>query len=174
MLTGIAHLWLFDSSINPAPTELYGESIGPPNALQGDNSNNKTWFQGHFVDPQTAKQLTLVGVPSKDPPKVHGCMIAEHDTPSYFDLYLCEKAQIAFCAFGVKRHGSGDAMELESGKLTPHRPACAEVKDIRFSTTRMISGDRAQKHLAKYAPSALDAYKGGGDAVVCLGALSIR
>ncbi|KAJ2596100.1 hypothetical protein EV177_008003 [Coemansia sp. RSA 1804] len=142
-------------------------------------------------------------------------MIGEHSRPAFYDIYFCQSSKeppasaVAFSALGVERRcGSGDAMELEfpppsavgeggtGGGELPSVSASvplSSLERLRFSTTRMIAGERAWAHLEKYAPAALQLYSrpqrsapaspsssSGADspaasdsAVVCLGAMML-
>ncbi|KAJ2401818.1 hypothetical protein GGI23_001138 [Coemansia sp. RSA 2559] len=175
MISGFAQLWLIDCGSVPAPTDLHGKAVGPPQ----EPDEAKTWFQGHLVT--KAEQYAILGVPSLHKPPVHGCMVGEHSMPSFYDIYFCQSGKdgVAFCALGVERHsGSGDAVELDfpGPSVTGRSPADAaqDLTRLRFSTTKMISGERARIHLEKYAPDALQLCKGpaaSADFVVCLGAM---
>ncbi|KAJ2655506.1 hypothetical protein IWW48_005509 [Coemansia sp. RSA 1200] len=172
------------------------------------------WFQGHLLttsagNQQQKQQYSVLGVPSMQKPEIHSCMIGEHSKPAFYDIYFCqsdkETASIAFSALGVERHcGSGDAMELEfpapsavgeggggGGGGQPSVSASASLslsslERLRFSTTRMIAGERARTHLEKYAPAALllynhqrsspssaDSSAASDNAIVCLGAMML-
>ncbi|KAJ2642125.1 hypothetical protein GGH99_008789, partial [Coemansia sp. RSA 1285] len=176
------------------------------------------WFQGHLLASSAGsqqEQYSVLGVPSMQKPELHGCMIGEHSRPAFYDIYFCQSSKeppasaVAFSALGVERRcGSGDAMELEfpppsavgeggtGGGELPSVSASvplSSLERLRFSTTRMIAGERAWAHLEKYAPAALQLYSrpqrsapaspsssSGADspaasdsAVVCLGAMML-
>ncbi|KAJ2511422.1 hypothetical protein H4217_007391 [Coemansia sp. RSA 1939] len=216
MISGFAHLWLIDCASVPAPTVLHGQTIGPPRKAEKEESEAEAarWFQGHLLASSAEnqqEQYSVLGVPSMQKPEIHGCMIGEHSKPAFYDIYFCQSGKeaasaVAFSALGVERHcGSGDAMELEfpppsavgegtEGELPSVSASLplSSLERLRFSTTRMIAGERARAHLEKYAPAALQLYNrpqrsapassssSGADspaasdnAVVCLGAMML-
>ncbi|KAJ2713377.1 hypothetical protein H4R19_002281 [Coemansia spiralis] len=181
VLSGIVHLWSFRCADTPPPTELAGVQIQPAAPKATDPP---TWFQGHIFPSQQRgeQQHALLGVPAAQPPHIHGCMVSEHDRPMYYDVYIADYAAgsvaIAGKATNVARSsGSGDAVELtldsstETATLAGSAP---RVHELRLSTTRLLSGDRATHHLQKYAPDALALYNHDTtDIVVCLGVISM-
>ncbi|KAJ2753844.1 hypothetical protein GGI19_002844 [Coemansia pectinata] len=195
MLSGFVHLWLFDAAAVPPPREICGEHIGGPleAATSEQHSHGApaatTWFQGHILPVSAQTQYTLTGVPALHPPPIHGCMVSEHDTPTYYDIYISEYHAdgpvVKYCGINVERSGgSGDAIELrlEGGSQIPVErcPNAHMAKQLKLSTTKMVTGERARSHLEKYAPDALGIYtdiakSGGSDTmVVCLGVTSLN
>ncbi|KAJ2810222.1 hypothetical protein H4S07_002791 [Coemansia furcata] len=195
MLSGFVHLWLFDVAAVPPPKELGGKNCGaPPEATTCERHSHDapaatTWFQGHILAGSGQGQYTLTGVPALHPPPIHGCMISDHDTPTYYDIYISEYHAdgpvVKYCAINVERSGgSGDAVELrlEDGSQVPvERHSGAHMaRQLKLSTTKMVTGERARSHLEKYAPDALSVYadtagNGGDDMmVVCLGVVSLK
>ncbi|KAJ2015691.1 hypothetical protein GGI03_006876 [Coemansia sp. RSA 2337] len=190
MLSGFVHLWLFDVAAVPPPSEIDGRHIGaPPEATTSEQHSHgaptaSTWFQGHILTVSADTQYTLTGVPALHPPPIHGCMVSEHDTPTYYDIYISEYHAdgpvVKYCAINVERSGgSGDAVELrlEDGSQVERCPNAHMAKQLKLSTTKMVTGERARSHLEKYAPDALSTYTdiaGGSDSmVVCLGVISL-
>ncbi|KAJ2742676.1 hypothetical protein GGI20_004317 [Coemansia sp. BCRC 34301] len=194
MLSGFVHLWLFDVAALTPPGEVVGEHTGAqPEAKAHEHHSHgapaaTTWFQGHILAGSAAKsQLTLTGVPAANPPPIHGCMVSDHDTPTFYDVYISEYCAggpvVKYCAINVERSGgSGDAVELrlENGSqehVTQHSSAHM-LKRLKLSTTKMVSGERARSHLEKYAPGVLSVYAdiaGSSSAeamVVCLGVIT--
>ncbi|KAJ2910773.1 hypothetical protein GGI21_000514 [Coemansia aciculifera] len=193
MLSGFVHLWLYDVATVPPPKEAICESAGThsntaSHAHHGHDHEAPaatTWFQGHILTGSTAEkvQFILTGVPAANPPHIHGCMVSEHDTPTFYDIFISEycadKPVVKYCAINVERSGgSGDAVELqmEDGRQEPaaQYPAALMVKQLKLSTTRMVTGERARCHLDKYAPGALSAYEDAGAIVVCMGMISLK
>ncbi|KAJ2355512.1 hypothetical protein GGF43_002645 [Coemansia sp. RSA 2618] len=187
-ISGIVQLWSYDCAVVSAPTELLGVPIQPngEHAASGKTAA-ATWFQGHlFASQDSGKQYSVLGVPAQAPPPIHGCMISEHDKPVYYDVYISEylsdSAQVKICALNVERSGgSGDAIELllddtVNGTTSNAVGASAKLaKSFKLSTTKLLTGNRAQQHLAKYAPDTLNMSSGcDRDAVVCLGVASIQ
>ncbi|KAJ2768399.1 hypothetical protein IWQ56_001804 [Coemansia nantahalensis] len=188
VLSGIVHLWSYQIARTPAPRTLAGEEIAAAaGAGAGKATDPPTWFQGHiFPSQRGGQQYALLGVPAAHPPPIHGCMVSEHDRPMYYDVYIADYADGALAIAGRAKNvarsgGSGDAVELvlEGGGGAGGPPP--QVQELRMSTTRLLSGDRAASHLLKYAPDALIPYRGdrmdaGGDTadiVVCLGVISV-
>ncbi|KAJ1721902.1 hypothetical protein LPJ53_003622 [Coemansia erecta] len=216
MLTGFVQLWLFDCTAIPPPKSLgdipihdagdakdnekeVAEHAGTATHSHAGHSAPRapTWFQGHvFASPQASaaaadpggqqRQYALLGVPAMTPPPIHGCMISDHDTPAYYDVYLSaysdSGSELRICARNVERSGgSGDAVELrlERAAQTSHGDmrGVQVAQTLKLSTARMLAGDQARAHLEKYARDALAAYDENGvgsDVVVCLGAISLR
>ncbi|KAJ2695219.1 hypothetical protein H4218_005303 [Coemansia sp. IMI 209128] len=194
MLSGFVHLWLFDVAAVPPPKELVCKDAGtPPSAFKvqqhsHDTPPATTWFQGHILAGSGQSQYTITGVPSLHPPPIHGCMISDHDTPTYYDIsiseYQADGPVVKYCAINVERSGgSGDAVELrlENGSKVPveRYPDAQMAGRFKLSTTKMVTGERARRHLEKYAPDVLSVYAGiadggGSDSmVVCLGVVSL-
>ncbi|KAJ2494065.1 hypothetical protein IWW37_000143 [Coemansia sp. RSA 2050] len=195
MLSGFVHLWLFDVATVSPPRELVGkDNRASPEAGKAQQHSHSTpatttWFQGHILVGSGQGQYTITGVPSLHPPPIHGCMISEHDTPTYYDIFISEYQAdgpvVKYCATNVERSGgSGDAVELrlEGGSQVPvERYLGAHMAEqFKLSTTKMVTGERARRHLEKYAPDALTVYtgitdSGGSDSmVVCLGVVSLN
>ncbi|KAJ1847593.1 hypothetical protein LPJ73_004213 [Coemansia sp. RSA 2703] len=209
MLAGFVQLWLFDCTVFPPPKSLGDMPIHDAQAkdnakaVAGDAGEEthshtghsatraSTWFQGHVfasaANPSgQQQQYALLGVPAMSPPAIHGCMISDHDTPSYYDVYLSEYSkrgsEVRICARNVERSGgSGDAVELRLEKVaqTSHGDmrGVQVAQTLKLSTARMLAGDQARAHLEKYARDALAMYDANGmgsDAIVCLGAISVH
>ncbi|KAJ2604016.1 hypothetical protein GGF44_006743, partial [Coemansia sp. RSA 1694] len=169
MLSGFVQLWLFDVATVPPPREVTGEHIAAhpePKAHEHHSHHGApaatTWFQGHILAGSPTKgQFTLTGVPAVNPPPIHGCMVSEHDTPAFYDIYISEYCAdgpvVKYCAINVERSGgSGDAVELRlengSQEHVGQHPDARMVKQLKLSTTKMVTGERARSHLEKYAP----------------------
>ncbi|KAJ2776299.1 hypothetical protein GGI15_004886 [Coemansia interrupta] len=211
MLTGFVQLWLFDCTALPPPKSLGDMPIHDAGAKENGKevaedagtathghaghsaTRASTWFQGHVFAATAAadssgqqKQYALLGVPARSPPPIHGCMVSDHDTPAYYDVYLSEYAgagsQVRICARNVERcGGSGDAVELRLEKAAQtslgDMRGVQVAQTLKLSTARMLAGHQARAHLEKYAPDALAVYDEnslGSDAIVCLGAISLH
>ncbi|KAJ1739480.1 hypothetical protein LPJ79_004911 [Coemansia sp. RSA 1821] len=162
-ISGIAHVWAF--SAVPAPHECFGIEL-----KHGDNA--APWFQGRIFEPDS-KQYSILGVPAQSPPPVHACMVSEHERPTFYDIYVAEYTSegpiLKICALNVERHsGSGDAIELSlegSFNESPMHPSnVAFAQRLKLTTTKMLAGNHAQRHLEKYAPGCVNS-----DGIVCLG-----
>ncbi|KAJ2860262.1 hypothetical protein FB639_005659, partial [Coemansia asiatica] len=158
----------------PPPSEILGIRLAPENSSK--NTEVSTWFQGHILtrEEDAVKQYGLVGVPAQSPPTIHGCMISDHDTPTFYDLYITEyldsEHKVKLCAINVERSGgTGDAVELcltkESNSLVPSSHSISDLdvkiahaKRLKFSTTKLLSGEQAKNYLSAFAPSALDKF----------------
>ncbi|KAJ1896185.1 hypothetical protein LPJ66_004148 [Kickxella alabastrina] len=207
MISGVMQLWLFERSEIPAPTTLADVPIHPIDQHNETHQHEhkhqhshadteaKTWFQGHiFAVNGPTRQYALLGVPAQNPPHIHGCMVSDHDTPMYYDVYVSEyigdsNYKVVFCAMNVERNGgSGDAVELNmenSSAMAPSNTAvhstAQAIKTLRLSTSKMLTGNQARQHLTKYAPDALAKYDAVGatsnnknkDIVVCMGGVAM-
>ncbi|KAJ2450026.1 hypothetical protein EV183_004554 [Coemansia sp. RSA 2336] len=167
-LSGIAHIWTF--STVPAPQSCFGIELKPSDSAAA-------WFQGHIFEP-TNKQYSLLGVPAQSPPPVHACMISEHERPTFYDIYIAEYTPegpvLKICALNVERHGgAGDAIELSlegSFNESPmHLSSVALAQRAKLTTTKLLTGNHAQRHLEKYAPGCVNS-----DNIVCLGIVLIE
>ncbi|KAI8318656.1 hypothetical protein GQ54DRAFT_336159 [Martensiomyces pterosporus] len=156
-LSGLVHVWFYDIDKLEPPKELDGANLPGPLPSEHPETVPKTWFQGHIFPPSTAPttQYTILGVPAHSPPQVHGCMVSDHDTPTYYDIYISEydgsRSKVRFCAYGVERSGgSGDAIEMAlSAPAAGTSPSANTANScfvgaqrasaLKLSTTRMMS-----------------------------------
>ncbi|PIA14183.1 hypothetical protein COEREDRAFT_82864 [Coemansia reversa NRRL 1564] len=194
LLKGIAQLWTYNCSKIPAPRQIANVPISTC-GLSEKVSDAHIWFQGHLFtsDGDGKKQHAIIGIPAQAPPPIHSCMVSSDYKPIYFDIfiteYLDDSVKISYYALNVEQGGSGDAIELslKEEELASSTLQCQtsaflvlvgnaqRVKELRFSTTRLISGNRGQGHLERYAPEAMDLYTEYSETpVVCLGAISIQ
>lgn len=190
MISGFVQVWIADSREYQPPQEIGGTAI--PQSNQDDNA---VWFQGHIITSEK-QQFSILGVPAYAPPPIHSCMISDHDTPSFYDLYIGEYNQqqqpvVKYRANNVEKNGgTGDALELRllpaaNNKSTNIRQQQQQnngvvmMTGVKMSTTRLLTGERAVNHLSQYAPDVLKSFTANDNSmqpnvVVCLGVVSLE